>query len=367
MEIYLFMLFWVIIGGFLSKITSKDICVSEGIYEERPNIIIAFLTFSIIIFFASYRTNVADTRTYIESFQNLQRVGKNTRGPGFEYISLLVKTYISDNPTVWLSIIAIITGIAIMYTLYKYSCSYGLSMFLFMVTCQFTWMFNGMRQFLAAAILFSCTKLILENRLIEYMIIVLIMSTIHQSALILIPVYFIVKGEPWDKMSMLFLFVIILIAIFTEPFLDLLYGAVENTNYQTSMYEFRETDDGTNIVRVLVESVPTIIAFLYRNKIKDIATPVIKLSINMSFISSGLYMISKIARSGIMLGRMPIYFSLYNLILLPWLVKNVFDDKNDRRLIYFLMVFFYLLFFYYQMCIAWGGLSYGSSVLNIWY
>ena len=35
---------------------------------------------------------------------------------------------------------------------------------------------------------------------------------------------------------------------------------VENSDYATSMKEFKDTDDGTNPIRILVESVPIIIS-----------------------------------------------------------------------------------------------------------
>ena len=86
----------------------------------------------------------------------------------------------------------------------------------------------------------------------------------------------------------------------------------------------------------------------------------------MSLISSGLYIISKIARSGVMLGRLPIYFSLYNLILLPWLIKFVFEN-NEKRLMNFMMIIGYCAFFYYQMVVIWNGMEYVSNILNLYY
>ena len=86
----------------------------------------------------------------------------------------------------------------------------------------------------------------------------------------------------------------------------------------------------------------------------------------MSLIASGLYIISNIARSGVLLGRLPIYFSMYNLILLPWLLKNIFEDR-EKDLIYYIMILCYFGFFYYQMVITWGGMPYYSEVLKLRY
>lgn len=378
MTVYWFMMAWVILFGILAQVTSKRVCVGEylgeDVYEPRAHLFMAVVTFAVIIFFAGARSFTGDTGAYIDMFkdyplfQNAHDVifDDSAREPGFRLFSILIKTYISDDYTVWFYIIAIISGICIMIPLYKYSCNFGVSAFLFMASCQFSWMFNGMRQFLVAAIMFSCTGLILKNKNLLYIIIVCILSTVHQSALLLIPMYFIAKGEPWNKRTMLFIGCIVLAMLFTSKFTNLLNDVVEQTDYATSANEFKNTDDGTNIIRILVESVPVILAFIYRNRIKDKLTPIIKLSINMSLIASGFYVISKIASSGVLLGRLPIYFSMYNLILLPWLLKNIFEDR-DKNLIYYIMILCYFAFFYYQMVVTWNGMGYASEILNLKY
>ena len=378
MTVYWFMMAWVILFGILAQVTSKRVCVGEylgeEVYEARAHLFMAVVTFAVIVFFAGARSYIADTTAYIQMFndyplfQNAHDVifDSSAREPGFRLFSILIKTYISDNYTVWLSIIAIISGICVMFPLYKYSCNFGVSAFLFIASCQFMWMFNGMRQFLVAAIIFSCTGLILKNKTLLYILIVCVLSTIHQSALLLIPMYFIAQGEPWNKRTLLFIGCIVLAMLFTSKFTNLLTDVVEQTDYASSVNEFKATDDGTSPIRILVESIPIILAFLYRNKIKEKLTPIIKLSINMSLIDSGLYIISKVASSGILLGRLPIYFSMYNLILLPWLLKNIFE-KREKDLIYYIMILCYFAFFYYQMVVAWGGMGYSSKILNIKY
>ena len=378
MTVYWFMMAWVILFGILAQASARRVCVGEylgeKVYEPRVHLFMAVVTFAVIIFFAGARSFTGDTGAYIDMFkdyplfQNAHDVifDDSAREPGFRLFSILIKTYISDDYTVWFYIIAIISGICIMIPLYKYSCNFGVSAFLFMASCQFSWMFNGMRQFLVAAIIFSCTGLILKNKTLLYVLIVCVLSTIHKSAFILIPMYFIAKGEPWNKRTLLFIGCIVLAMLFTTKFTNLLTDVVEQTDYASSVNEFKATDDGTNPIRILVESVPIILAFIYRNKIKDKLTPIIKLSINMSLIASGLYIISKVASSGVLLGRLPIYFSMYNLILLPWLLKNIFADR-EKDLVYYTMIICYFSFFYYQMVITWDGMGYASEILHLKY
>ncbi|ELC8364561.1 EpsG family protein [Clostridium perfringens] len=372
MKVYWFMIFWVVAWSFLAYMYSKRVYVDVNRYENRITIAWAFIIFSVLILFIGLRSGVADTSTYIDIFNSYptdhlgigESLKSGDRDQGFKLISIFIKVFISEDFHVWLFILATISSIATMIPLAKYSCDFRISIFMFMTSCSFTWLLNGMRQYLVVSILFGCTILILKNKTILYILIVMLLSTLHGTALIVIPIYFIVRGKAWNKGMYLFLIFIVLAIIFKNQFVEVMNFILEDTSYGEGISVLAQTDDGANIIRIIVEAIPTIIAFIYRKKIKDIATPIINLSINMSVVATGFFIISKIAKSGIMLGRLPIYFSLYNLILLPWLIHNGFNKKEKRIVLYFFTVF-YLIFFYYQMNIAWGGLSYESDILNL--
>ncbi len=372
MKVYWFMIFWVVAWSFLAYMYSKRVYVNVNRYENRITIAWAFIIFSVLILFIGLRSGVADTPTYIDIFNSYptdylgisESLKNGDRDQGFKLISIFIKVFISEDFHVWLFILATISSIATMIPLAKYSCDFRISIFMFMTSCNFTWLLNGMRQYLVVSILFACTILILKNKTILYILIVILLSTIHGTALIVIPIYFIVRGEAWNKGMYLFFIFIVLAIIFKNQFVEVMNFILKDTSYGEGIRSLSQTDDGANIIRIIVEATPTIIAFIYRKKIKDIVTPIINLSINMSVVATGFFIISKIAKSGIMLGRLPIYFSLYNLILLPWLIHNVFY-KKERRIVLYLFTVFYLIFFYYQMNIAWGGLKYESDILNL--
>ena len=67
-----------------------------------------------------------------------------------------------------------------------------------------------------------------------------------------------------------------------------------------------------------------------------------------------------------MVGRLPIYLAIYNLILLPWLIDTIFEEKT-KRLVYYIMIVCYLGFFYYQMEITWKGFPYTSEILKLYF
>ena len=68
--------------------------------------------------------------------------------------------------------------------------------------------------------------------------------------------------------------------------------------------------------------------------------------------------------NGVLVGRMPIYFTVYGLYLLPWVIRNCFT-KRSRKVVWVLCAISYFICFYYQMCIAWDGLMYVSKFLKL--
>lgn len=368
MLVYWGILLYTSIMGYITNLKTKKLKIGR----LRKNLVpkyLPYLTFFLMIFFVGMRTNVLDTNAYIDFFNGLPNTivefninGEYNFEKGFVLISILIKQFISANPNVWLMIISILCGLCIIIPLRKYSLNFGFSAFLFISTTSFTWMVNGMRQFICVSILFYFTDLIIEKKKWQYILLVLLLSLIHTTCLIAIPVYFLVQGNAWNKKNMLLVIALILILVFTSQFTSILTIALQGTTY-SGVTESFVNDDGVNIVRVLVNSMPLIISFIFRKRLRLIDSKILDLSINMCFVSTVIYLIGTVT-SGILIGRLPIYFSIYSLILLPSLLEYLFKNK-ERTVVYFFIGLLYIAYFYYQMNIAWGGLIYESSLLGI--
>ena len=82
-------------------------------------------------------------------------------------------------------------------------------------------------------------------------------------------------------------------------------------------------------------------------------SPLINIAVNCSIVTTALYIVSMFT-SGILVGRLPIYTSIYsNCILLPWEIDNIFDEGSSR-VVKVIAVIAYLAFYYYQCHVAWG-------------
>jgi hypothetical protein len=76
------------------------------------------------------------------------------------------------------------------------------------------------------------------------------------------------------------------------------------------------------------------------------------LCVNASMITMALYLVSMVT-SGIYVGRLPIYTTLYGYMSLPWIIDTVFE-RESARFITVLMIACFLGFFYIQMHSTWG-------------
>lgn len=208
-------------------------------------------------------------------------------------------------------------------------------------------MMNGLRQFMAVTIIFMATPLLVKKKYVSMILVVLLASTIHTSALIMLPVIFIVQGEIWNWKTISFSILSIIAMYVFSINIEVMDLLLVGTEYAGTAATWGALgDDGVNPIRVLVNAIPMLLSFVGRDIIKKDNNPIINICVNMSIITTGIYLIGMVT-SGIMIGRLPIYTSLYNLILLPYLAKKVFA-KDSIRLVNVLMVLLYFIYYFFE-------------------
>lgn len=357
---YILILIWVGVIGAFSVMVPEWVYRTElanGKKVRRVTPLFAVVAVLPLVIWAGYRGNVGDTGSYIQEFADMpvSLAGINSymesqqKDQGFYFVSAVIKCVIGNRDTVYFIIVAAVQCFLLFKIYRKYSVAFTTSFFLFIASTDYiSWIFNGMRQFVAVTITVSCFPLILEKKYIKAIVGVLIASLFHQSALLVLPFIFIVQGKAWNKKTLLFIIAVVLAVLFADRFTDILDTMLAETQYQNVVSDWEEfQDDGTNILRVLVYSVPAILSLIGIKYIRETDDPVINICTNMSIAAAGLYVVSMFT-SGIFIGRLPIYFSLYSYILLPWLIKNMFT-KRSVQVVYLGMFVGYLGFYVYSL------------------
>lgn len=341
--------------------------MTDGTRILYPAIWRLYLPILLLLFFVGLRDEVLDTYAYINSFLETPNNFKSAvayalsfeTGQLFYLIQGVFKTFISENHYLWL---AFVGGLSL-YCLYrqyrKHSPDYTFSFFLLVSSTTFTWLINGTRQFVVVCFLFALSDLIVrkEKRCkFIYLFLIVVLYYAHSSCLFLLPlVYLCSRGKLLDK----WMFIIVIATVFATMYSDSILGAASDImNKQYTMGEGK----GSSIPRLLVSLVPLALVLLKWKLVKEKASPFIVFSINMSLVGACFFFAATFT-NGILVGRMPIYFTLYDYILLPWLIKNFYN----RGIVKIACVVFYTVFFYYQMVIAWHDLPYVSKILGIYY
>lgn len=155
----------------------------------------------------------------------------------------------------------------------------------------------------------------------------------------------------------------VVILFFINTFTTLLDEVLEETNYAGITSNFNRSN-GVNGIRVLVTCVPWVLALMCRKQIEAENNTFLNICVNLSVVATAIYLLGMFT-SGIIVGRLPIYFMLTNYILIPWIINKYFA-KLDKILIKLVCIIMYFFYFYYDMVINGTG-HYGSEWLNIPY
>ena len=362
MSEYILILYWALaVMLFFPKIFRQRLELVCGKIEYRYPMIVALFVFIPVVWMAGHRGGFGDTELYIGRFMSSPSLFEEipayarslTKDPGFYTCCAILHVLIGNHRVRYLLVIAMVQAISVAFFYRKYSSDYGMSFFLFISSADYiSWMFNGIRQFTAVIIILFATPFIVRRNYIPAVILVIIASTMHQSALIMIPIIFIAMGEAWNKKTVLFILLILLAVAYIGQFTNLLDDALQNTQYANVVSEYTAwNDDGTNPLRVLIYSIPAAVSFFGKDQILHDHNMLINVCVNMSIVSAGLYVISMVT-SGIFIGRLPIYVSLYSYILLPWEIDHLFGYIN-KKLIRGLMIIGYVSFYYIQLHTIW--------------
>lgn len=359
---YILILLWML---FLSVFKNSAYRIENVLGKEELRIhpAFAFLLVSPLIFMVGLRGNIGDTYAYINAYQHMpdsfmdipDYMVSVQKDKGFSFFSAIIRCIFGSNYLPYLFIIAIIQVYLTTHFFRKYSTNFLFSMFLFIASSDYIgWMFNGIRQYLAVVIILTAVPFILQSnqktlkKYLPIIIIILIAATIHQTALLMIPFVIIAQGKAFNKRTILFIILALLAVLYVGQFTTLLNDTLQATQYANVVSDYTEwNDDGTNPIRVLVYSIPAILAVVGRKKIRKENNILINFSVNMSIISMGIYLVSMVT-SGIFIGRLPIYCSLFSYILLPWEIEHLFD-KNIGKVIHFISIVGYLGFYYYAL------------------
>lgn len=328
----------VYICSWASRLNVKE-KVLEVDSKKYNNLFIAIALISLILV-SGFRYKVGtDYFQYAEIYTVFapDAIISESEEPGFMWLCKFLNGF-SKDPQLMFLVSAIITNILIVLTLKKYSTKFELSMFLYITTFTYYSTMNGVRQWIAGSITFIAFRYLEERKFAKYLIMILLASTIHLSAIIMVPIYFIVNRETFSKKNLIMILIFILAAFFYDKFSVIFFGAISDSKYA---HYVSADGNGVNPIRVAVYMVPLILTLINYKNINPNNERKIDIILNLCIISILIWLISI---NNMFFARLTFYFDLYYLILIPKIVS--IGENEIRRFMYYSILCAYFLFSY---------------------
>ena len=328
-----------------------------GLGQPLPNPIAVILPIAFFVSFAGLRKTIGDTFFYMYSFENLP--DKNTvniqmilDGQMYSFIQNLIRNF-TDDPQVLILVCAVIALVPPLIILYIYSAPFELSIFLFFAYGYLGGMMDGMRQYMAAAILLFGTRFLFSLKrgsFFKYAIFVLLAACMHNSALIMLVVFFVVRRKAWKMSSYIIVLGSIVVTVAFDAILPSFLNALKETSYEGYANNGWFTDGregGSSLFRAIVAAAPIVVAYLNRGRMNRLGH-IGDILINMAFLNAAIYIV---ASYNWIFARLAIYLSVYYIILTGWVVT--YAVKPQDRAIYttgtVILFFLFSRFMAYQI------------------
>lgn len=362
-------MWWAIIG--ITGITCMICCINFKEKDFHKKIFFSFLTLMLILI-SGLRLpkgpgTYGDTGNYTYMFVNSPIIFKynfskisDIKGDwGLSILNSIIKCF-TNNEQVYLIVIASITLIAFSIILYKYSRVQWLAFYIFVASGAYVNTFNGIRQYMVSAIAILAFTLIYKKKWIKYFALILLLSTIHASVIVFIPLYFIVNKKAWGKCTKLIILSAIIIYItfpITGKFITSILEVTQYYKYADDLFD--QANLGANFIRVMVASVPVLLSYFAREEIIN-NEKYANIITNMTALNFSFMLL---ANKNWIFARLNIYTEIFSIIALCWSLKYLFKGK-EKRLLYYTCILCYTIFYFYQTYFSVGKL-YVSYYLNL--
>jgi hypothetical protein len=195
---------------------------------------------------------------------------------------------------------------------------------------------SGIRQTLAICFFIFAVHYATQKKLLWYVLFVLLATGMHNSAIILLPVYFILNEKRLNKKRILIIFLSIAILIAT-PVFDLVVNKI--LEYMPVHYRQYYDQGLENSLRATLLSSFFFFLIIFNMKfLKGKEIIYAKLSLIATILSMLAIKVSMINRVGM-------YFDIFMIITIPTIFENMGRGLN-KKVIFIIMLTIYILRYY---------------------
>ena len=341
MSVYDITVLVVVVISLLAQISGKKYKNNKNEIRIDYNIFFLIIIGAVLIFVSGFRWQVG-TDYYLYSIHYTRYITDfweyilSLNEPGIAIIAKVSSWFYNDYATMFFLAALITIGLSIR-TVVKNTKMLTLSILLYIFIGAWHGSFNGVRQYLAVAVIFAGHRFIIERKFLKYFGVVLLASLFHISALAMIILYFVpLKKLNLKKIGLMVL--VTIVAIYSYEYIFDFLESLKGTNLTEYDYMLREV----NILRIAVQIAPLIV--YYTLTIKKKLEPEDLFYINMLFVNAAIAIATS---DSAYLARFYIYTNIFATISIPRLIN--FKDKHLTFLLTFVIIILYAMYWYIEI------------------
>lgn len=254
---------------------------------------------------------------------------------GYKLLSRSVGVF-TDNEMYLFMVVSFIILICFYSQFKKHSTYMWLSVLMFVIIGSYYSSFNIIRQILAVAIIFAGSKFLYERRFFKYLLVVILASLFHSTALIMIAFYFILNF----RFNFRSIFLIFCGSFFVMLFLNNIVSFFQR-NFYTSYVEGAYGMEGASF-KIAIIPMALLIFSLFNYKKIDLSNTIQRIWLNAVIFNA---FFSILGTKVFMINRVSHFFSSYTLLLIPLLFSKI-KTKELRVVLIIILVFFLIIYHY---------------------
>lgn len=321
--------------------------IEEHGYDPYDYVLFLLIAFAgVLIIVEGFRFGFEDTGNYKGIYSsnipaNLSEIFNaslsSSLEPGFIFIQWCLRK-ISTEPQFFILFCAVVIVVSDVYFIRKHAINLPFSLLLYFLF-SFIGSMNGLRQTLAVVLLMWGFRWVVEKKYIKYIVLILLASTIHRTALVVIPLLFIMGGKRWNKGLIVFVLFCFFSVVFPGP-INFLIGRFAGEEYSHYLVSYLT---GANILHVFIDGVPLVLGIIYHVKNRDTIgnNRPMDILINMQAISFGFMVL---ATSMAQYARIGMFMRNSTALVVPFLIENVFDGENKKVIKVTAIVLYFIVF-----------------------
>ena len=225
------------------------------------------------------------------------------------------------------------------YIIYKLSDNIKISVFIYISLAIYMFAFNGARQALAASIFGIALYYLINKKRLGYFIIILLASFFHNTALIMLPFYYLLRF-PFKTRNLILFSIGSFIALYYLSTILSLFDTDIIERY--SVYENRNATGG--YLLTLFFFIMSAIFISFRKKILKSKLYQYDIYLNMCIFSSIIYLVVSLTGSDVNFLRLSLYFSIGYVLIWPIIFGSVPIFKESITRLSFVII--HLVFFF---------------------